>query len=152
MVFLICSKDNEKYLGFIDYLSQKSEEFNAIAGTVLSLLKEEVHDNKAKETINKDTKSNKQRQVTVETSQTESDIMYMTGEMLEIRQKEIDKIEQLMGIVHEVTLQIAGEVKKHDETLIATARHIRKTRNNTAKAAKELQITSDSRRSSAQSL
>lgn len=89
---------------------------------------------------------------TLDTEQSEADMMHLTGGLLELRQKDIDRIEDLMKIVHEVTMQIAGEVEKHDESLIATARHARKAKKHTEKAAAEIQITAESRRGSARNL
>eukprot|EP00826_Nyctotherus_ovalis_P009663 TRINITY_DN12558_c0_g1_i10.p2 TRINITY_DN12558_c0_g1~~TRINITY_DN12558_c0_g1_i10.p2 ORF type:complete len:114 (-),score=39.31 TRINITY_DN12558_c0_g1_i10:177-518(-) len=89
---------------------------------------------------------------TLDTEQSEADIMHLTGGLLELRQKDIDKIETLMKVVHEMTMEIAGEVKRHDESLLATARHTRKAKKNVEKAGAEIQITAESRRGSAWSL
>lgn len=89
---------------------------------------------------------------TLDTEQSEADIMHLTGGLLELRQKDIDRIEGLMKMVHEMTMEIAGEVKRHDESLLATARHTRKAKKNVEKAGTEIEITAESRRSGAWNL
>jgi len=150
---LIRSRKNEtKYAEYVKLLSVRSQEFSTVTDSVLSLMKKVIRPRIAGSKVARSALDSKMQAQTFDTEQNESDILHLTGGLLELRQKDIDRIEELMKVVHNLTMEIAGEVKRHDESLLATARYARKTKKHTEKAAAEIEITAESRRSSARNL
>jgi len=139
-----CKRKNKPvYNQYATILSNQSKQFHEVAQKALEYEKTAINliDQQQKE----ESKKFEQQLQTQDqlAQQQDADIAHLTTEVLNLRQKDLDQVEELMKGVNEVAIEIAGETMKHDENIFQIGRYTKSANQNTEGAVNEIGITAE---------